>query len=42
MGCVMCGWSVMIEMVGRRKDMVLFVVFRVLVIVVFRLYFIEK
>jgi hypothetical protein len=41
-GCAMCGWSVMIETAGRRKDMALFVAPRALATVVPRSYPIEK
>lgn len=41
-GCFLCGWSVLIETAGRRKDMALFVAPRALATVVPRRYPIEK
>ena len=40
-GCALCGWSVLIETVSRRKDMALFVAPRALATVVPRTYPIE-
>lgn len=41
-GCALCGWSVLIETAGRRKDMALFVAPRALATVVPRTYGLEK
>lgn len=41
-GCALCGWSVLIETAGRRKDMSLFVAPRALATVVPRTYPVEK
>lgn len=41
-GCYLCGWSVLIETAGRRKDMALFVAPRALATLVPRRYPLEK
>lgn len=41
-GCLMCGWSVFIETMGRRKDMALFVAPRALATITPRHYPLEK
>lgn len=41
-GCALCGWSIMVETVSRRKDMALFVAPRALSTVVARQYPLEK
>jgi hypothetical protein len=41
-GCALCGWSVLLETTGRRKDMALFVAPRALATVVPRTYRLEK
>lgn len=41
-GCALCGWSVLIETAGRRKDMALFVAPRALATIVPRRYPVEK
>ncbi|KAL7795242.1 hypothetical protein V8C37DRAFT_374940 [Trichoderma ceciliae] len=41
-GCYLCGWSVLLETAGRRKDMALFVAPRALATLVPRRYPIEK
>ncbi|KAM0258250.1 hypothetical protein ACHAQJ_003892 [Trichoderma viride] len=41
-GCYLCGWSVLIETAGRRKDMALFVAPRALATLVPRRYPVEK
>lgn len=41
-GCALCGWSILVETVSRRKDMALFVAPRALSTVVARQYPLEK
>ncbi|KAM7208686.1 hypothetical protein V8F20_001109 [Naviculisporaceae sp. PSN 640] len=41
-GCLLCGWSILIEVAGRRKDMALFVAPRALATLVPRRYSLDK
>lgn len=41
-GCLLCGWSILIEMASRRKDMALFVAPRALATLVPRRYSLDK
>ncbi|KAK5997094.1 hypothetical protein PT974_02446 [Cladobotryum mycophilum] len=41
-GCLLCGWSVLVETIGRRKDMALFVAPRALATLVPRRYPVEQ